>query len=143
MKDIFKYCDSFNHTCVMELLHTSPSTFTISPGEWMRWALYVGPVRNSSSLDRQSLLPIVRLLPHLGKGTVDDLVRIWKHYASGSGHVIRNGLRLPEGPFYVMYNGKKIEIGRNTNVTDIIDQSFTKHYFAIPLPGTDLSLIHI
>ena len=141
MRDIFKYCDGFNHTCVMELLHTSPSTFTISPGEWMRWALYVGPVRNSSSSDRRSLLPIVRLMPHLAKGTVDDLVRIWKHYASGSVYA-KNGFSLPEGPFYVMYNGKAVEIGSNTKFTDIVDQSLTKHYFAIPLPGTETRTIN-
>merc|ERR1712008_362989 len=41
------------------------------------------------------------------------------------------------GPSCVMYNGKMIEIGSNTKVTDVIDQSLSKLYFAIPLPGTD------
>jgi len=137
MQGILKYCARrFEDMCIVDLLASQASTFCLSPGEWMRWGLYVGPVRNGTRSKRKSLLPVVRLCPHLAKGTVDDMVRIWKHYSS------MRGFRVSEVPSWVTYNGKQIEVGSNTKVTDVIDRSLSKHYFAIPLPGTDTRSIN-
>ena len=131
VEDIFKCCAGFSSLCITDLLCKNVSSFQYPTGEWKELALYIGPVRNSETMDRDSLLPIVRVAPHLAKGTVDDLVRIWKCYAA------MEHFRLPEGPFSVTYNGQKIDVGSNTNVADVLDQSLFKHYFAFPLPGTD------
>ena len=131
MQNTLKYCAGLNNMCITDLLSSNVSTRQYITGEWANWALYVGPVRNGISLDQKSPLPIVQLAPHIATGTVDNLVQLWKHY------VAKEGFRLPKDHSCVSYNGRKIEVGSNTNVMDIIDRSMKKHYFAILAPGDD------
>ena len=131
MEETLKYCAALNDLCTTDLLSKNVWTRQYITGEWSKWFLYIGPVRNGASCDQKSLMPIVWLAPYTAKGTVDNLVQIWKYYAT------KKGFQLPEGPFCVTYNGKKVDIGSNTNVLDIVDRSMSKHYFAIPLQGTD------
>ena len=130
IEDTLKYCAGFNEWCITDLLWSHPSTCQFIADECLNSFMYIGPVRNGASLD-QSPMPIVSLAPYMVKGTVDNLVEIWKYY------VTKEGFRLPEGPFCVTYNGKKVDVGNDTSVLDIIDRSMSKHYFAIPLPGSD------
>ena len=129
MEDIVKYCAGLNDLCIADLLWSHSSTNQFVTGEWSNWALHIGPVRNGTSCNQKSLMPIVWLAPYTAKGTIDNLVQIWKYYAT------KEGFRLPEGPFCVTYNGKKVDVGNN--VLDVVDRSLSKHYFAIPLPGSD------
>ena len=131
--NLFKYCAGFNDTCITDLMWSNVSTCRSLKGAWLKWTIYIGPVRNGTPSEVRSLLPIVRLAPNVATGTVDNLVQMWKSYIATEGY----SYRFPEGPSHVTYNEDKIEIGRNIKVMDIVDRSVSNHYFAIPMPGCD------
>ena len=88
-------------------------------------SFYVGPVRNSTPWNYLSSLPIVQLAL-LHPSTVDELAEAWNFY------VMKEEFKILEMPTYLLYNEKKIPLGQNINVVDVIDMDMKKHYFCLP-----------
>merc|ERR1712105_292619 len=90
-------------------------------------SFYVGPVRNSTPWNYLSALPIVQLAPSVTRMfTVDELAEAWGFY------VMKEEFEILEKPTYLLYNQKKISLGQNIKVLDVIDQNMKKHYFCLP-----------
>ena len=87
-------------------------------------SFYVGPVRNSTPWNYLSALPIVQLAPFLS--SVDELAEAW-HW-----HVTKEQFEILEKPTYLMYNEKRIHLGKNIKLVDVIDMDMKKHYFCLP-----------
>merc|ERR1719234_1791795 len=121
-----------------------------NPLDGMESSVYVGPVRNSTTQDTHSPVPIVRMVPYTQEATVNELFLTWlnyvnkaarqnhpclphdqkklKHYAD---YLRRMGLQHLIGPYRLAYNGREIDVHSGALVADVIDKSLTKHYFVI------------
>ena len=88
---------------------------------------YVGPVRNSTPWNYLSALPIVQLAPFVSTRTsIDELAEAWKFY------VTKENFEILEDPTYLLYNEKRIPLGKNISLLDVIDMDMKKHYFCLP-----------
>merc|ERR1719234_759668 len=113
-------------------------------------SVYVGPVRNSTTQDTHSPVPIVRVVPYTQEATVNELFLTWLNYVNKAArqhhpclphdqkklkhytdYLRRMGLQHLIGPYRLAYNGREFDVLSGALVTDVIDKSLSKHYFVI------------
>ena len=87
---------------------------------------YVGPVRNSTPENVHSALPIVQLVPFSLESTVDEMVESWTFY------VRKRGIEVKDRPSFVLHRDKKVALGKDTKIRDVIDTRLPRRYFWIP-----------
>ena len=92
---------------------------------------YMGPVRNG-----RNALPIRRLVPNNRESmesTVDDLIDSWVL------EVRKEGFEVKDTPKFLLYKDKKLALGKNIKIKDVIDTRMQNHYFCFPLSTQDCS----
>ena len=94
-------------------------------------SFHIGPVRNGGNA-----LPIRRLLPNNRESmecTVDTLVESWVL------EVRKEGFEVKDKPTFLLYKDKKLALGKNIKIKDVIDTRMQNHYFCFPLSTQDCS----
>ena len=87
---------------------------------------YVGPVRNDrSDLPIRELTPIINR-ESFDESNVDELVETWIL------EVRKEGFEVKDTPTYVLHRDKKLDLGKNIKIKDVIDVRWRKHYFCLP-----------
>ena len=96
-------------------------------------SFYVGPVRNSTPENAQTALPIVKLVPDNKESTVDELFDAWTFY------VRKRGIEVKDRPAFVLHRDKKVALGKDIKIGDVIDTRVLRHYFCLPPAPQDNS----
>ena len=141
-------------TCYRRLVSVSDVNIGLAK-EWnhrdgMRSSVYVGPLRNSTSEDAHSPVPIVCLVPYTREATVNELFLAWVYYVNKAAqehhpclphdqkklkhyteYLRRKGLQHLIGPYRLTYNREEIDVHSGALVADVIDNTLRKHYFVI------------